>query len=1040
MEHSLKIVAVCGSLLCYQMAPRELAVVEFSANTTEAEKVVGKVLLDPEVPSTGYLVSLSAEYAGVWFGNKGCFQKFAKSQSSSESAWIYRSYMGTVSSGLLNNELALALLTDGRVFVHSMDRERANGAWLPKSKAPATAIALLDGFALLCSADGTLQMFKLPDCSLVASVEHSSPITRLVAQPLGHGIDTILLDKQGNWYMFMPLSERLFSLSLPKTIEHVAWATRSVKDTESTYYVASSSASMHLYAFVEHSIHGPMNLPLGETAIPSGCSSPLLFLSDAGKCVLQTGDGQQKVAQLTSYTSHAQLTHALSNNDSAETGKLLQRLYLLQDNSGLQLAFEKVKTPDSWQMLANTALSLLDLDFLARIRRRALELPYTQKLDPDFLASIKESRSHLAGHVALYFEEFELAEQLFQQSEASLPALVQLKSQMGKWQEALKLAEQHALDLLPKLLAAYAGELEASHDFVAAQDVYKQALHASNKVTSTSEAEREELDLACSAGLTRTTLQLGETVRGLKMLKLTEDKQLLKECGLILERLNQPKDAASLYERAEAWEKVILLLISAGEIDKAEKLLEEKYIEKPENVMRAIGARCTELQNYDRAIGWYVKCNAHELAVRVVLDYLHDIERAEAIVRQSHSIEGARLVIQHFLKLDRFADAVEFCALAGLFEEALQFAMKHGQCEHLAKFLVKNSSLVNSNDTWLRLASVLQSSSVFYGLALLHAGDQAKGSEALSSALSVGNIDGVHARVMELIGSVSADNDALFLAGIENALSRPPLEYYRFQFLVSLERYKDAAVVLKQKAEAEKEAGNFRKARDLLRDGYMQFRDRREPFPAELMEDLLLLHSYLLMKILAKINAHQAAGWLSLRIAESIEAFGKGHRVGILAFAALQCYKIKLGQSALKFAGVLMQSEYRAQLSADLLEKLEYVINNPIPSQAESPETPCPMCKKPLPILSKRCGSCFAGAKTILPFCVATGVHMSSEGASFCPNCQFPALWQPFLKLLNQTESVCPMCTESTAAEDVKLCGDPAQLFQNFQSSVSGNF
>ena len=61
------------------------------------------------------------------------------------------------------------------------------------------------------------------------------------------------------------------------------------------------------------------------------------------------------------------------------------------------------------------------------------------------------------------------------------------------------------------------------------------------------------------------------------------------------------------------------------------------------------------------------------------------------------------------------------------------------------------------------------------------------------------------------------------------------------------------------------------------------------------------------------------------------------------------------------------------------------------------------------------CGQC----KNSLPYCIATGLHITPTDLTMCPLCKFPASRSEFLRLV-EDGVVCPMCVETVAASDVK--------------------
>ena len=62
------------------------------------------------------------------------------------------------------------------------------------------------------------------------------------------------------------------------------------------------------------------------------------------------------------------------------------------------------------------------------------------------------------------------------------------------------------------------------------------------------------------------------------------------------------------------------------------------------------------------------------------------------------------------------------------------------------------------------------------------------------------------------------------------------------------------------------------------------------------------------------------------------------------------------------------------------------------------------------------CSQC----KRSLPYCIATGYHITPTDLTMCPECKFPASRSELLKLV-EDGVVCPMCVETLAASDIKV-------------------
>lgn len=204
-----------------------------------------------------------------------------------------------------------------------------------------------------------------------------------------------------------------------------------------------------------------------------------------------------------------------------------------------------------WTMLAEAALRVLDVPTAQRIYRQVLS-------DAGMVFSLQkleyvEEKNLLAGHVCAFFGDISAAQEYFLKSSHPKAAL-HLRRNLMQWEQALTLANTLAPDEVTVIAKEYGQQLEMNSKYSEALAMYERALATVDQHPGVDSA-RDEHQIACSAGLVRMTLRLGDVSRGMKMLGETEDKQLLNDCGGILDTLKQYNEAAACYEKAGAWEK-----------------------------------------------------------------------------------------------------------------------------------------------------------------------------------------------------------------------------------------------------------------------------------------------------------------------------------------------------------------------------------------------------------------------------------------------------------------------------------------------------
>ena len=79
-------------------------------------------------------------------------------------------------------------------------------------------------------------------------------------------------------------------------------------------------------------------------------------------------------------------------------------------------------------------------------------------------------------------------------------------------------------------------------------------------------------------------------------------------------------------------------------------------------------------------------------AVRIHLDHLNNPEAAVRIVKETKSVEGAKLVARFFLRLGDFNSAIQFLILSKCVDEAFQLAKQHGKMDLFADIIGDEAS------------------------------------------------------------------------------------------------------------------------------------------------------------------------------------------------------------------------------------------------------------------------------------------------------------------------------------------------------------
>lgn len=244
-------------------------------------------------------------------------------------------------------------------------------------------------------------------------------------------------------------------------------------------------------------------------------------------------------------------------------------------------------------------------------------------------------------------------------------------------------------------------------------------------------------------------------------------------------------------------------------------------------------------------------------------------------------------------------------------EEAFNLARLHGLMELYGDSLGKEANpeeyesvalhFENENNNYLAGKFYLLASS--YAEALKHLIKKHVNNEIEAKAIEL---------AVECIGK--ANNEGLtnilieYLMGDHDGM--PKDAKYLFKLYLSLKKYVEAAKTAVLIARQEQQTGNYRDAHDVLFGMYFDLIKENIKIPSELQQNLMILHSYILIKIQIKLDNHLRAARLLCRIAENISKF-PSHIVQILTSTVIECSKSGLKNSAFNYATMLLRPEYK---------------------------------------------------------------------------------------------------------------------------------
>lgn len=182
---------------------------------------------------------------------------------------------------------------------------------------------------------------------------------------------------------------------------------------------------------------------------------------------------------------------------------------------------------------------------------------------------------------------------------------------------------------------------------------------------------------------------------------------------------------------------------------------------------------------------------------------------------------------------------------------------------------------------------------------------------------------------------------------------------------MALKQYREAGRTAIIIAREEQNAGNYRNAHDVLFSMYKELMQQKIKIPSEMSTNLMILHSYILVKIHVKRGDHMKGARMLIRVANNISKF-PSHIVPILTSTVIECHRAGLKNSSFSYAAMLMRPEYRNNIDLKYKKKIEMIVRKPDKTEEEEALTSCPYCSFQLPETALMCPECKNNLPTVL--------------------------------------------------------------------------
>ncbi|XP_066242265.1 WD repeat-containing protein 19 [Saccopteryx leptura] len=912
-------------------------------------------------------------------------------------------YLGTVASVCLHSDYAAALF-ENKVQLHLIESELLDAQEERETrlfpamddKCRILCHALTGDFLIYGTDIGVIQYFCIEDWQFVNSYRHPVSVKKIFPDP--NGTRLVFIDEKSDGFVYCLVNDATCEIpDFSPTIKGVLWENWPL---DKGVFIAYDDDKVYTYVFHKDTIQGSKVILAGGTKVPFS-HKPLLLYNGDVTCQTQSGK-----VNIISLSTHSFLGRLQEVGPGGLRSMLTQTLMLKRFSHAWELC-RVLNDHAAWAELAGACLHHMEVEFAIHVYRTIRDVAMVMSLE-----KIKgiEDYSLLAGHLAMFTNDFNLAQDLYLASGCPVAAL-EMRRDLQHWDSALQLAKRLAPGQIPLLSKEYAIQLEFTGDYVNALAHYEKGITGDNK----------EHDEVCLAGVAQMSIRMGDIRRGVSQALKHPSRVLKRDCGAILENMKQFSEAAQLYEKGLYYDKAASVYIRCKNWAKVGELL--PHVSSPKIHLQYAKAKEAD-GRYKEAVVAYESAKRWDSVIRLHLDHLNNPEKAVSVVRETQSLEGAKMVARFFLQLGDYGSAIQFLVMSKCNNEAFTLAQQHNKMEIYADIIESENT---TNEDYQSIALYFEGEKRHFqaGKFFLLCGQY---SRALNHFLKCPNSED-NAAIEMAIETVGQAKDELLTCQMVDYLmgesdGMPKDFKYLFRLYMALRLYREAARTAIIIAREEQCAGNYRNAHDLLFSMYAELKSQKIKIPSEMATNLMILHSYILVKIHVKNKDHMKGARLLIRVANNISKF-PSHIVPILTSTIIECHRAGLRNSAFGFAAMLMRPEYRNKIDAKYKKRIETMVRRPDKSETEEVTTPCPFCTFLLPEYELLCPGC----KNNIPYCIATGRHMLKDDWTVCPHCDFPALHSEFKILLNP-ESTCPMCSERLNFAQLKKISDCSQYLR----------
>ncbi|XP_045406493.1 WD repeat-containing protein 19 isoform X2 [Lemur catta] len=830
----------CSTRIAYLTSLLEVTV----ANPVEGEQPV-TVSVDVE-PS---FVAVGLYHLAVGMNNRAWFyvvgENAVKKLKDME-------YLGTVASICLHSDYAAALF-EGKVQLHLIEsevldaQEERETRLFPAmdDKCRILCHALTGDFLIYGTDTGVIQYFYIEDWQFVNDYRHPVSVKKIFPDP--NGTILVFIDEKSDGFVYCPVNDATYEIpDFSPTIKGVLWENWPM---DKGVFVAYDDDKVYTYVFHKDTIQGSKVILAGGTKVPFS-HKPLLLYNGELTCQTQSG----KINSI--YLSTHSFLDSLKDKGPNELRQMLAQTLMLKRFSDAWEMCRILNDGAAWNELARACLHHMEVEFAIRVYRTIREVGIVMSLE-----QIKgvEDYNLLAGHLAMFTNDFNLAQDLYLASSCPAAAL-EMRRDLQHWDSALQLAKRLAPDQIPFISKEYAIQLEFTGDYVNALAHYEKGMTGDNK-------EHDEL---CLAGVAQMSIRMGDIRRGVNQALKHPSRVLKRDCGAILENMKQFSEAAQLYEKGLYYDKAASVYIRCKNWAKVGELL--PHVSSPKIHLQYAKAKEAD-GRYKEAVVAYENAKQWNSVIRIYLDHLNHPEKAISIVRETQSLDGAKMVARFFLQLGDYGSAIQFLVMSRCNNEAFTLAQQHNKMEIYADIIGSGDT---TNEDYQSIALYFEGEKRHFqaGKFFLLCGQY---SRALKHFLKCSSSEDNAALEMAIETVGQAKDELLTSQLIDHLMGEsdgmPKDAKYLFRLYMALKQYREAARTAIIIAREEQSSGNYRNAHDVLFSMYAELKSQKIKIPAEMATSLMILHSYVLVKIHVKNGDHMKGARMLIRVANNISKF-----------------------------------------------------------------------------------------------------------------------------------------------------------------------